>query len=108
MKITNIARDFSMTPAGRYYADGPDSGERFRDEFLEPPLLLGETIVIEIDGTGGFSSSFLEEAFGGIVRKLRLDRYAAFDRIRISGNETSYKQEIAQYLRQAAHDICNE
>lgn len=72
MKVINIARDFSRTPAGRFYADGPDSGERFRNQFLEPALVEFGTVVIEIDGTDGYSSSFLAEAFGGIVRKLGL------------------------------------
>lgn len=28
-----------------------------------------DTLLIELDGTAGFGSSFLEEAFGGLVRK---------------------------------------
>lgn len=67
MKI-NIASDFSVTPAGRFYSDGPDSGERFRKEFLVPALRSAEPLTLRIDGTAGYGSSFLEEAFGGLVR----------------------------------------
>jgi hypothetical protein len=104
MQLINIARQFSKTPAGRYYADGPDSGERFRDEYLEPALRCGDQVAVEIDGTHGYSSSFLEEAFGGIVRKLRMTLAEASRRICIVGDETSFKQEIEHHIRQAAHN----
>jgi len=69
----NIARDFSKTPVGRYRADGPYSGEVFREDFLIPSLNRGDVIVV-LDGTDGYPSSFLEEAFGGL---LRLNRWTA-------------------------------
>lgn len=65
----NVAEDFSRYPAGRYKTDGPFSGERFRDEFLVPILEKEDRARIELDGTRGYGSSFLEEAFGGLVRK---------------------------------------
>src|SRR6185295_8614794 len=34
----HVAGEFSKFPAGRYRADGPHSGQRFREEFLEPAL----------------------------------------------------------------------
>jgi len=70
MKIS-IAKDFSEVPAGRFVADGEFSGERFRNEFLRPALVAaapGEKLEIDIDGTAGYGSSFLEEVFGGLVR----------------------------------------
>lgn len=36
---------------------------------LVPVLQSGEKAIIEMDGTRGYGSSFLEEAFGGLVRK---------------------------------------
>lgn len=62
----NIARDFSKVPVGRYYTDGPNSGQRFREEFLVPNLKKGDVVVI-LDGTEGYPSSFIEEAFGGLL-----------------------------------------
>ena len=73
MAITyNIAREFSTTPGGRFKRHGPYSGEAFRDDVL--CNLLREAIesdgklTIELDGTAGYGSSFLEEAFGGLIR----------------------------------------
>ncbi|MBX9944420.1 MAG: STAS-like domain-containing protein [Reyranella sp.] len=62
-----VARDFSKLPAGRYRSDGPHSGEVFREDYLIPNLEKGLVIVI-LDGTDGYPSSFLEEAFGGLAR----------------------------------------
>jgi hypothetical protein len=65
--------DHAVAPGGRYVADGNFSGEWFRNEVLVPALRetskLGETLDIELDGTAGYGSSFLEEAFGGLVRE---------------------------------------
>ena len=68
MNIINIAKEYSDTPLGRYPEDGDFNGTRFRDDFLLPALRKGETAVV-IDGVEGYGSSFLEEAFGGLVRK---------------------------------------
>lgn len=63
-----IATQFSEFPAGRYPEDGPDNGERFREELLVPMLASTERLTVDLDGTDGYGSSFLEEAFGGLVR----------------------------------------
>ena len=68
-QVISIAKDFSPTPAGRYRSDGPFPGEKFRDDLLLPALRKDtEPVTVELDGTAGFGSSFLEEAFGGLVR----------------------------------------
>ena len=67
--VVNVARDFSKYPAGRYLEDGPASGQAFREKFLIPNLKESRLITIELDGTRGYGSSFLEEAFGGAVRE---------------------------------------
>lgn len=70
--IISIARDYSKTPAGRYPSDGPFNGQRFRDAILIPALTqagtTGDRVVVVLDGALGYSSSFLEEVFGGLVR----------------------------------------
>ena len=65
----SIIEDFHPFPAGRYLADGAGNGTAFRDKFLVPILEAGEAIEIDLDGAPGYPSSFLEEAFGGLVRK---------------------------------------
>lgn len=69
MKTIRIAKEFTKYPAGRHKYDGPYSGEKFRDEFIVPLIDKGERFKIDLDGTAGYGSSFLEEAFGGLVRK---------------------------------------
>ena len=39
-----ICRDFSETPNARYRAEGPDSGEEFRESLLEPKYILARNI----------------------------------------------------------------
>jgi hypothetical protein len=68
MRTINVAKDFSSAPSGRHPEDGPFNGERFRVELLVPSLEDPEGVEIQLDGVSGFGSSFLEEAFGGLVR----------------------------------------
>jgi hypothetical protein len=69
----NVARDFSRTPGPRHEHEGKFSGERFRESVLKPRFeeatRSGFRLRIELDGTAGYARSFLEEAFGGLVRK---------------------------------------
>lgn len=67
-RVINIARDFSDVPAGRFPEDGEFNGQRFRREFLVPALRQGSRVEVVFDDTEGFGSSFLEEAFGGLIR----------------------------------------
>ena len=69
MKTIKISSDYSDTPLGRSPDDGNFSGARFRDEFLRPALGAEDKVVVDIDDVEGYGSSFLEESFGGLVRK---------------------------------------
>ena len=68
----NIAKDFSPVPMGRYKADGNKSGEVFRKKVLLPKIriALANNDILKVDFTDmyGVHASFLEEAFGGLVR----------------------------------------
>lgn len=66
MTDVKIADDFSKTPGGRYRTDGPFSGEEFREEFLKPALNDSQKVTVYLDGTRGYPSSFLDEAFAGL------------------------------------------
>ena len=65
----NIARDYTTRPGGRYLEDGDGNGTEFREKFLLPIIASGKKAEIIFDGASGYPSSFLEEAFGGLVRK---------------------------------------
>lgn len=64
----NIARDYTPYPGGRYPEDGKGNGTTFREEFLLPIIKDGKTAEIVLDGAAGYPSSFLDEAFAGLVR----------------------------------------
>lgn len=96
----NVAKDFTRWPAGRYRVDGPFSGEVFRDDLLLPALTEAETVEVDLDGTRGYGSSFLEEAFGGLVRLGRFTSEQLLKRLRIISNEDpSLTQEIQSYIQ---------
>lgn len=101
-KVINLGRDFSRYPAGRYLTDGPYSGEKFRAEFLVP-ILSGSTekVVIELDGARGLGSSFLEEAFGGLVR-LGYSAQDVLKRIDLKSEDASLVKEIEDYILEQA------
>ena len=71
--MINVATDFTRYPGGRYRQDGDFSGEEFRDDVLVPALRKARAtstrVVVVLDGATGYPSSFLEEAFGGLVRE---------------------------------------
>jgi hypothetical protein len=64
--------DYAPSPGGRFISDGEYSGEWFRDVILAPALRLAiendQILDVRLDGTSGYGSSFLEEAFGGLIR----------------------------------------
>src|SRR5271170_4668971 len=64
--------EHAPSPGGRYISDGPFSGEWFRNEILGPAVAAAleseDKVKVELDGTAGYGSSFLEEAFGGLIR----------------------------------------
>ena len=70
-KIISIARDFSCFPAGRYHEDSKASGQAFRDNILVSALKDKHYSKVRVvfDGVASFGSSFLEEAFGGLVQE---------------------------------------
>jgi STAS-like domain of unknown function (DUF4325) len=75
MKIRVV--EYARSPGGRFRSDGPFSGEWFREEIVRPALTeairTGGRLEIELDGTSGYGSSFLEECFGGLIRKGALE-----------------------------------
>jgi hypothetical protein len=65
----DIAEQFSKMPSGRFACDGDFSAEKFLNEFLSPAFDKFRTVTVNLDGTYGYGASFLDEAFGGLVRR---------------------------------------
>ncbi len=102
IQTIDIARDFTRFPAGRFRKDGHFSGERFRDELLVPRLERGERVMIRLDGTIGYGSSFLEEAFGGLVRK-GFNPSVIEKLVLLESSDQSLTSEIHGYITSTRH-----
>lgn len=102
MKMINIAKEFSRYPAGRFKTDGPYSGELFRESVLIPNVAAGTGVCVDLDGVAGYGSSFLEEAFGGVVRALKIPKEKIHELIQITSTDESLVQEVAMYMNEAA------
>lgn len=61
--------EFTRYPAGRFKIHGPYTGEGFRDDILIPALEAHPHVTIDFDDVMGLGSGFLEETFGGLIRK---------------------------------------
>lgn len=99
--IINVSEDFSRYPAGRYNDDGPHSGQRFRDDYLKPILINNEKAVVKLDGVRGYGSSFLEEAFGGLVRD-GFNAELVLATFTLQSDDDSLVDEIKEYILHGA------
>jgi len=107
MTEINIAEVFSKTPGGRFLNDGPATGERFRRDFLMPALQNGsDKIKIILDGTKGLPSSFLEEAFGGLIRsQVQYSEIKSRLEFEASEQNSYYAAEILEYIDDAVKEL---
>lgn len=68
-----IAKEFDDAPGARNIDEGSCSGEEFLNNALLPAYerakQQGYNLLIDLDDTEGYATSFLEEAFGGLARK---------------------------------------
>lgn len=104
----NIAKDFSEIPGGRKIEEGPYSGQQFREEILFPAYKKikesSEKLEINFDGSYGYSPSFLDEAFAGLVRETK--EIGILDKIVIiSNDDASVERKIKDYVNQAESKI---
>lgn len=105
-RLTNDTkvRDFTNTPGARYKTDGDFSGEWFLFDILLPKFEVAlkekKKLLVDLDGTQGYATSFLEEAFGGLSRK-----YGVRDVINTlqfkSDDEPELCEEIVEYIKNA-------
>lgn len=101
-----ISVDFSKTPGARYKEEGDFSGEEFRENVLFPKYKLAINnkckLIIDLDGTDGLGTSFLEESFGGLIRTNKLKYADITEHIQfISEENPDYIEEIMEYLNDA-------
>lgn len=97
----NIANDFSKTPGPRTKKEGDFSAEEFiekilKDKFTEA-VKNSSKIIINLDRTAGYATSFLEGSFGQLQRdnpKIEVDKYVEF----ISVEDPYLIEEIMEYI----------
>ena len=102
--IVNIAKDFSRTPGPRYIEEGDYSGESFVKDFFKPifdkAISLNQKIHINLDGTLGYGTSFLEEVFGGLTREYGKEK--VINILSFVSNEEPYLvDDIMEYIDEA-------
>lgn len=103
-----IGKDFFDDPWGRFYTDGDGSGEEFREEVLKPLLEKELKLKLNIsDDVEGYGSSFLVEAFGGLVKYGYFNKEDLFNRIEIVYTVSDfefYKNKIINYISAAKYN----
>lgn len=72
-----VLTDYTENPGPRYIDQAPYSGEHFYISLLNKTfaecLKAGDTLLVDLDGTSGYPSSFLDESFGELVYDFGLD-----------------------------------
>jgi hypothetical protein len=104
-----ISRDFSSTPGSRSIIEGDFSGEALRKEILADMFksVIAENTVlfIDLDGTSGYGTSFLEEAFGGLIRDNGYSYQDIREHMELKSEEEEYLlDDIDEYLRDAQNE----
>lgn len=106
MVTVSVIKDFSRTPGPRYISEGDFSGELFRKHVLLPKIKEAieqkAQIIVDLDGASGYGTSFLEEAFGGLIRvdKVSYD-FLSKNLIIKSDEDDTYVEEIKGYIEHA-------
>lgn len=100
----SIAKEFSETPIGRDEHDHVElNGDIFREQVLLPKLLKarseGRRLIVDFDGLQSCGSSFLESAFGGLVRLNGIDKRDLLNRIEFRYTAPRYGRYERSVLR---------
>ncbi|MBP9993478.1 MAG: STAS-like domain-containing protein [bacterium] len=100
-----IATQFSRTPSARIESEGKFPGEKLREiitPMLKACIQKKEEFWIDLDGTAGYGTSFLEEVFGGLIRVEHIDYKDLRDWLKIkSDEEEELIEECWSYIEDA-------
>ncbi len=96
----DIGKDFAKSLGTRLKKNSENSGEEFFETLLEPAFNTYDKVVIHLDSLTGYSAGFLEESFGGLVRKYGHEKVTA--KIRFEGTKRAYLiPEILKWMAEA-------
>ena len=108
MILYAIAKQYTDIPGPRLKKEGEYSGEDFRESVLIPLVEQAKAenkkILIDLDGGSGYPTSFLEEAFGGLVRVLKDKSLIELFEIK-SEEEPALIEEIREYIRREVEKL---
>ena len=103
-----VATEFYKRPLGRNRNQGTYTGEAFREDHLVPLLKRlspGEKLSLDFTGVTMNGSSFLEEAFGGLIRNHNYSRQDLETLLEFSfPRRPSLEQKVWQYISDAQKD----
>jgi phosphomannomutase len=89
MIVIDIPNDFTKTPGWRTYDDGPFSGQEFFDKLLKDGFEKAKNedvkLKVILDGSNGYTTSFLNEAFRLLGKEFGSDK--VWNRLIIISNE---------------------
>ncbi|HEX8268873.1 MAG TPA: STAS-like domain-containing protein [Flavobacterium sp.] len=108
--IINIAHEYTRTPGPRYEKEGKFSGEVFRKNYFVPKIKKAieedKMIEVNLDGTSGYGTSFIEEIFGGLIREDKINYTELKRRLHIVSKEEEYLiDDIEQDMLDAKNEV---
>lgn len=102
--VIRISAEFANTPGSRNIEEGAFSGEEFLNNKLRPKFeeaTANQTkILVDLDDTEGYATSFLEEAFGGLARIFGIQEVLNTLEFK-SNDEPLLINEIISYIKEA-------
>lgn len=103
--IIKIAEDYTTTPGVREEKEGDFSGEKFLKLILLPKFRQAHSerkkLLIDLDGTAGYATSFLEASFGGLTREYK-DVAIILNTLEFKSNDDPFlKDDIIEYIKEA-------
>lgn len=104
MRVYKVATEFSIIPSGRQKKDGSATGEHFYEVLVKllSEIPENDKVIINFDGVLTAGSSFLEESFGGLIRKNNINKKDFNNRILIESNDyPEIKAKISKYVNDA-------
>ena len=110
-KTITIGTDYTSVPGGRYIKHGEFSGEHFRETVLVPALRQCDRVEVFLDGTKSYMSSFLEEAFGGLIRERGYKFEDLKNRLSVVSRDPKYsiwQSMVEQDMRDAADEAAGK
>lgn len=113
MKTFSILKDYHEYPGLRHCKISEYSGEHFYHTKLNSAFkeayAANEKLIVDLDFTGGYASSFLDEAFGNLVYDFELSNVKRIVEI-VSNQEPEWKTMIEQetYIQWEARRKKNE